>query len=259
VSGRIEDLLAELIAKTRAAHPHRPALIGVGGAQGSGKTTICKRFAAEHTRVAHFSLDDIYLTRAERVTLAGLVNPLLLTRGPPGTHDLDLAQRTIESLAKTGATRLPRFDKARDDRAPENDWPLFEGPAEAILTDGWCMGAQTPPPAPPMNALERDPAGAAWIAAVEARLARDYQPFFARFDAIIYLAAPSWEIVRTWRGEQEEKLLGRAMTDTEARALDRFVQHYERITRAMLAGHSSAQWLVRLDEARNVIGIEQAN
>ncbi len=33
-----------------------------------------------------------------------------------------------------------------------------------------------------MNALEREPAGSAWIAAMEARLARDYQPFFARFE-----------------------------------------------------------------------------
>jgi D-glycerate 3-kinase len=246
-----------MIADARASHPDRPALIGVGGAQGSGKTTICSAFANAHDAVAHFSLDDIYLTRAERVTLAGLVNPLLLTRGPPGTHDLDLAQRTIESLAKPGATRLPRFDKARDDRAPETDWPIFDGPAEAILIDGWCMGAQTSPPAPPMNGLECEPAGSAWIAAVEARLARDYQPFFARFDAIVYLQAPSWDIVRQWRGQQEEALLGRVMTQSEARALDHFVQHYERVTRAMLAGHSSAQWLVRLDEARNVIGIEQ--
>ncbi len=43
----------------------------------------------------------------------------------------------------------------------------------------------------------------------------------------------------------------------EARALDHFVEHCERITRAMLTGQSSAQWLVRVDEARNVIGIER--
>lgn len=119
------------------------------------------------------------------------------------------------------------------------------------------MGAKPPPRDPPMNDVEREDADGVWRDAMHDALALDYADFFAAFDAIIYLQAPSWEIVRRWRGEQEEETLGRALTAEENAALDRFVMHYERITRAMLAGHHSAGWIVHLDEARKVVRVEE--
>ena len=119
--------------------------------------------------------------------------------------------------------------------------------------------AQTPAPLEePLNALERDEdADGRWRGLIDEALAYDYAPFFAAFDAVLYLQAPSWDIVRAWRGEQEEETLGRALTSAENAALDRFVMHYERVTRAMLAGHHCARWIAHLDETRNVIGIEE--
>lgn len=260
----LAGLLSRLIAEVREASPDRPALIGVGGAQGSGKSFQCRAYVAAHPRIAHFSMDDVYLTRAEREALAAAVHPLCITRGPPGAHDLDLADRIIEALetaSPAARTPLPRFDKAKDDRAPESEWPVFAGRPEAILVDGWCMGAAQLDPADlgaPINALEREEdADGAWRRFLAARLADDYQAFFAAFDALIYLQAPSWEIVRAWRGQQEEETLGRPLAAAENAALDRFVIHYERVTRAMLQGHHGAQWIVRLDEARNVVRIEE--
>jgi D-glycerate 3-kinase len=136
---------------------------------------------------------------------------------------------------------------------------VFQGPAEAILVDGWCMGAREPlePIQPAINTLERDgDPNTAWRRIVCGNLAAVYQPFFAAFDAMIYLQAPSWEIVRAWRGQQEEETLGRALTPEENAALDRFVMHYERITRSMLAGDHMAKWIVHLDEARKVVRVE---
>jgi D-glycerate 3-kinase len=280
VSQPLAALLDRLIADTRARHPDRPALIGVAGAQGSGKSYQCRRYAAAHPRVAHFSLDDVYLTKAERIWRADnisgfsavrdqdgnfdvrcverpVVERMLLTRGPPGTHDLGLAQRTIARLSEPGATPLPRFDKAADDRAPEAGWPLFQGPAEAILVDGWCMGATPPPPSEPLNDVERDDVEGIWRRETERQLTKNYAPFFAGFDAIIQLQAPSWEIVRRWRGQQEEETLGRAPTPEEDAALDRFIMHYERITRSMLAGNHGAGWVAYLDEMRNVMKVEE--
>lgn len=262
MSGQIEKLLADLIAETRAAHPHRPALIGVGGAQGSGKTTICTRFAETHPRVAHFSLDDVYSTRAERERLAQRLHPNFITRGPPGTHDLSLAYDVFNSLKKADSdniTPLPRFDKALDDRAPISVWPMVKGRPEAILLDGWCMGARHVNASsyePPLNRFEEEDADGAWRRFVEGALATDYAGFFATFDEIIYLQAPNFEIVRRWRGQQEEAMLGRPMTEDEAAALDRFIMHYERVTRSMLDGGLRATWIVRLDENRNILAIE---
>ncbi len=277
----IAVLLYEIIQDIRARNPDRPALIGVGGAQGSGKSYQCRLLAmANQPRFAHLSLDDVYLTKAERVWRADnvssfstmrdqdgnfevrhvtrpVVERLLLTRGPPGTHDLNLAKGLIAHLGRVGATPLPRFDKTSDDRAPDSTWPVFQGPAEAILIDGWCMGAKPTPPSPPLNEIEHGDVEGIWRRETEMQLKKNYAPFFATFDAIVYLQAPSWEIVHKWRGEQEEQMLGRSLTAEEDAALDRFVMHYERVTRAMLDGHHSAKWIVHLDETRNVVRIEE--
>lgn len=258
----IAALLDAFIAGARAAHPERVPLIGVGGAQGSGKTHQCRAYATTSPCVAHFSLDDVYLARAERVRLARELHPLFITRGPPGTHDLDLATATISALTNaTPATRtpLPRFDKASDDRAPEEHWPVCTGRPEAIIVDGWCIGALPDEGGlAPLNPLEaeEDEVGS-WRAKVRAGVGGRYQLFFDGFDAIVYLQAPSFEVVRRWRGEQEEQMLGRAMTNEESAALDRFIMHYERVTRAMLAGRHRADWIVHLDAARNVTRIER--
>jgi D-glycerate 3-kinase len=264
VSGEISDLLSRVIAQVRTRRSRRPALIGIGGAQGSGKSFQCRTFTSAHARIAHFSLDDVYLTRDERLDLAHDIHPLCATRGPPGTHDLDLADRTIGELEDPSGeqkVRLPRFDKMRDERAPETDWPIFAGLPDAILVDGWCIGALALDPSELnhlVNALEREEdRDGAWRQMIAARLADDYRTFFDGFDALIYLRAPSWEIVRAWRGQQEEETLGRPLSPEENLALDRFVMHYERITRAMLAGHHSAGWIVHLDEERNVVRVEQ--
>ena len=57
----------------------RPRLIAVNGAQGSGKTTLCRFLEVllvEHNlRTVTLSLDDLYLTRAEREDLAAHEHP----------------------------------------------------------------------------------------------------------------------------------------------------------------------------------------
>jgi D-glycerate 3-kinase len=258
VSIHLEALLENLIATPRA--PGSIPLIAVSGAQGSGKSHACRAFAAANPRVAHFSLDDVYFTKQERAQLAKRFHPLFATRGPPGTHALGVALSAIAALRRAGPgdhTPLPLFDKARDDRAPPETWPRFQGRPEAILLDGWCLGALADALGDaPLNKLEaEEDADGSWRAQVRADLADRYQPFFDLFDQIVFLRAPSFEIVRAWRGEQEEETLGRPMTQAERAALDRFIMHYERITRSMLAGGHRAQWVVSLDEQRQAVSI----
>lgn len=263
MSGALLDLVCEL-ATARAA-PDRPPLIGIAGAQGSGKTTLA-RAAAERLGGAAFSLDDVYLTKAERAALAVQVHPLFAVRGPPGTHDLDLADRTVAALRATGpgsATRLPAFNKLADEREPEATWPVFRGRPGAILVDGWCLGATGQAPAAlaaPVNALEReeDP-NAVWRSYADQALTGRYAAMFAGFDAIVFLAAPSFDTVLDWRCEQEAGLLGIAPGDlppARRAELARFIQYFERITRQMLAGGILATATIRLDARRAVLAIE---
>jgi D-glycerate 3-kinase len=260
----IAELFEAIATAIRTKHTHRPALVGVGGAQGCGKSYACRQFAAGSSlRVAHFSMDDVYLTHAERQFLARTTHPLFATRGPPGTHDLDLAKFTISQLSTAGpgdTTPLPRFDKRADDRAPEQEWPTFAGRPDLILVDGWCLGAVAPigTPVGSINELEaeEDP-HRIWRNHTIAPLATRYPSFFRQFDSIAFLQAPSFDIVRAWRAEQEEETIGRPLTLAEHSALNRFIEHFERITRAMLDGQHRAQWIVHLDERRQVISIEQ--
>lgn len=212
------------------------------------------------------SIDDVYLTRAEREALARDVHPLLLTRGPPGTHDIDLLGELIARLSAAGPgdeTAIPDFDKRGDDRWPRDRWRRFGGRPAAILIDAWCLGA-TPQLAAglaePVNVLERahDPDGV-WRGWVNDQLAGPYAAFFGGFDAIVHLQAPSFDVVLDWRCQQEADLLGVAPADLPAQERERlavFIQHYQRITRHMLAGGVRADATVRLGPDRTVLEID---
>lgn len=186
---------------------------------------------------AVLSIDDLYLTRAERLRLAEEVHPLLATRGPPGTHDVALGLRAMTALATPGETRLPRFDKAQDDRAPIDDWPFVRTPVQCLIFEGWCVGALPQPAADlasPINALEReaDPDGV-WRRYVNDQLAGAYQRLFAPIDYLVQLRAPAFEQVLAWRGQQEAELAaaGGGPAVMNHVQLIRFIQHYERISR----------------------------
>lgn len=234
----------------------------MAGCQASGKATL-SRAAVQCFGAAHFSIDDVYLTRAERQALAAEVHPLFAVRGPPGTHDLELARRTVEALRDAGEgarTPIPAFDKLADDRLPEAAWPVFQGRPSAVIIDGWCVGATPLTPeelAQPVNALEaNEDAQGTWRGVWNAHLAGDYADFFAGFDAILFLAAPSFAVVLDWRCEQEAGLLGVAPADLppERRAkLERFIAHYQSLTEHMLSGGVRADTTARLDRDRRVL------
>lgn len=253
----------------------RAVVVGIHGAQGTGKSTLAlflQQLLSRHfdCRTASFSLDDIYLTRAEREHLADTVHPLLITRGVPGTHDIALGQRLLDQLMAAGPGErvpVPAFDKATDDRCPESRWPVFEGPADVILVEGWCLGAVPQEDhrdlANPVNALElAEDQDVVWREYVNECLSGSYRSFFGQMDTLIMLKAPSMECVLEWRTLQEHKLarriedapkegdgerLLRIMSDDE---VARFIMHYERITRRCLTEMPSRADVV-VDVAEN--------
>jgi D-glycerate 3-kinase len=216
-----------------------PLVVGINGAQGSGKTTLCKFLEVllvEHNqRAVTLSLDDLYLTRAERQALAAHEHPLFATRGVPGTHDVAMGEAILDALRAGREAALPRFDKAADDRSAEVR--VVEPPVDVILFEGWCVGA-VPQPATalrqPVNALEaEEDADGTWRREVNRRLATDYAELFGRIGLLVMLKVEGWDAVRANRLKQERKLgSGPAVMDEPA--LDRFLMHYERLTRWQL-------------------------
>jgi D-glycerate 3-kinase len=241
----------------------RTFVLGVTGLQGSGKSTLAAAVVdAARGRgwgAVALSLDDVYLTRAEREALARDVHPLLRTRGVPGTHDLALLASTLDALARASPETpvpVPRFDKGRDERYAPSLWPAVAGPPRLVVLEGWCLGVEPAADArmldEPVNALERDEdADGRWRRWVDARLA-EYLPVWRRLDALLLLRAPSWEVVAAWRAQAEQPLRERGEPRAmDAPALARFLQHYERISRRALETlERKADLVIRLDDHR---------
>jgi D-glycerate 3-kinase len=240
---------------------------GLCGTQGSGKTTaaaaLVELLAQRGLPATALSIDDFYLPRAIRGALARDVHPLLITRGVPGTHDVELAQATIDSLAGAEPALVPVFDKARDDRLPRKSWRSVPGRQRVVILEGWCVGARPQPPeeiAEPINALERtEDAQGTWRRYVNSALEGRYRCLFERLSPLVLLAAPSFDVVRDWRGEQEHKLRARIAREggdgsrlMDDAQLSRFISHYERVTRHILAEMPvRADHLICLDRQRN--------
>jgi D-glycerate 3-kinase len=263
-------IVAAALAALPVDRDTRPLVLGICGAQGSGKSTLARAIErAADTRgiaAATLSLDDLYLTRAERTALARDVHPLLITRGVPGTHDVLLGLEVFDALARGEPADLPRFDKAADDRLPRSLWGRAPPDCALLVFEGWCVAAR-PQAAEalrqPVNELEaREDVDGCWRRYVNDALAGVYQTLFGRIDVLLLLAAPSFEIVYDWRFEQEAELRERVGPSApglmDAAAIDRFVQHYERLTRHILAEMPSrADLLVRLGPDRAPLSIDR--
>jgi len=257
--------LADSIAARVRLSDHL-VVAGLCGAQGSGKSTaaaaLVELLHQQDLPAVALSIDDFYLPRSARAELAATVHPLLMTRGVPGTHDVELALATIESLGTDEPTRLPAFDKGSDDRRPRRQWRELQGPLRVVILEGWCVGARAEPAATlaaPVNALEREEdAQGIWRGYVNDALADRYPALFNRLAPLALLAAPSFEVVHAWRAEQEHKLrarlqreggdASRVMSDA---GIARFIAHYERVTRNILAEMPArADHLIQLDPHR---------
>ena len=259
--------LAEAIARRRGdERTDRGLVVGINGAQGSGKSTLCRFLQAIlHAEfglsTATLSLDDLYLPLSERNHLGQTIHPLLATRGPPGTHDTSLGVATIEgAVAGRGTLLLPRFDKSRDDRRARSDWEAIDAPVDILLFEGWMVAARPQSCKAlirPVNVLEaEDDVEGVWRQYTNISLGRDYPALFDKIDFLVALIAPSFERVREWRLLQEHKLrkrTGGGMSDTE---VARFMQLYERLTRHMLTEiPRRANVSVKLDLSHNPVRI----
>ncbi len=245
-----------------------PFYVGINGAQGSGKSTLCKILSlilqqGFNKSVATLSIDDLYHTRAARQTLAKSIHPLLATRGVPGTHDIALGQRLFTELAcPNGEVQVPRFDKSQDDRAEQASWCKIELPVDIVLFEGWCVGSQPQDEstlAPPINHLEQEEdQDGTWRRYVNQQLTSEYAELFQRLNCLIMLEIPDFNKVLEWRTLQEQKLKEANNTQyvMNDAALNRFIMHYERITRANLAKMpEQADLLIKLDDRHQISGL----
>ncbi len=259
------------------AYRHAPLVVGLHGGQGAGKSTLSRLLQVLlgegfDKSVVTLSIDDLYLTRAERQHLAQRVHPLLASRGVPGTHDVELGLRVLEQLKnpRHGEVLIPRFNKATDDRQAESKWTKVESPVDIILFEGWCVGAVAQSEDElhvVINELEaQQDTDGRWRRYVNRQLQGPYRKLFALLDILVMLKVPSMEQVLQWRLLQEHKL-ARSMAGTDEASglmsdeqVRRFIMHFERLTRASLKEMPArADVVLSLDERHRISAVEVRN
>ena len=160
--------------------------LGFSGGQGSGKTTaagilkiILKIFFKRKIHVS--SIDDFYKTLKDRDKMSYTIHPLLKTRGVPGTHDVNLIKNFFNYIRKKNFQkfRLPKFDKATDDRLEKKYWSNIKKKPEIVILEGWCVGAKPQSKSlikEPVNILEKhEDEDLIWRKHVNEKLKRDYK------------------------------------------------------------------------------------
>ncbi len=255
-----------------ATNARRPLVIGLAGAQGSGKSTLATLLVEQLARsgycCAGVSLDDFYLSRAERRRAASAIHPLFVTRGPPGTHDIARALDFMSAIREGRRTRAPVFDKASDEPRAEDAWRDIPQGIDVLVFEGWCIGARPQPfaaLASPVNMLELNyDARGEWRRTANDALAGAYRDLFETVDSLVYLRAPSFKIVQRWRCEQEKSLHSGNLAAFEpgrmtAQEISFFIQHFERITRWMMDDlPARAMLTIQLDEKRRPVAQRRA-
>ena len=144
ITVELSDILIRQSKKKEA-----PFLIGVSGAQGSGKSTLCTYISQifNDKKIPHIvlCLDDFYFPKQKRQEMSEIVHPLSKTRGVPGTHDTQLLTTVLKNL-KTENTpiylRLPKFCKVDDDLSKQNKWVVYRERPRFVFLEGWCVGAR---------------------------------------------------------------------------------------------------------------------
>ena len=230
---------------------NKTKIVGLSGGQGAGKSTITgilkfilkKKYGLE---TCVFSLDDFYKTKSERKKMSQKAHPLFLIRGVPGTHDLNLLNKTIKKLKnrKFKTVLIPKFDKSADDRSKKNKWQKIKRSPHVIIFEGWCVGATNQKNSElkkTLNSVERkhDP-DLKWRKSVNNSLKNQYKKLFGKIDKLVYLKAPNFNYILEWRLHQEQKMKltsknKKTMSKSQVRE---FIMFYERITRHMMKNFS---------------------
>ena len=226
-----------------------PLIIGLAGGQGSGKTTISSILTLilqKYFRLNVFkiSIDDFYKTRKDRTLLSKNMHPLLMTRGVPGTHDIDLMLSFFKKIKDKNfkSLHIPTFNKAIDDRYPKSLWHKIKSKPDVIIFEGWCVGAKSQSSSQlkkPINSLEKFyDQEAKWRGHVNNQLKTKYKLLFKHLDDLLYLKAKNFDLLKKWRLKQEKKLWLQTKNKKNLKIMSssdviNFMQTYQRITQQM--------------------------
>jgi len=232
---------------SKKAEKKRPYFVGLAGGQGTGKTTISSLIRIILTKyfklnVFRISIDDFYKTRNERINLSKRVHPMLLTRGVPGTHNINMMLSFFKKskIRKFKRFKLPTFNKAIDDRYNKNKWYDLKMRPDVIIFEGWCVGAKSEKSISlkkSINSMEKlKDKKQVWRKYVNDQLKSKYKKLYSQLNCLIYLKAKNFSLLQKWRLKQERKLWVKSKVKSKIMSRGdvlNFMQTYQRITQNM--------------------------
>lgn len=234
----MESLSVECIVRNavRLSKIKKPALIGVSGCQGSGKTFATRRAAEilnqQGLATIAISIDDFYLSHSEQKQLAAKGNPLLRNRGLPGTHDLAALRHVLSQLKTQDQIEIPQYDKSMFNGEGDRIAPITVPRPEVVLLEGWFVGFRSwgDQLAAHVRGAQASKYSFKDLQQVDEYL-KQYEPIWDNLDALIFLKANSLENVYAWRLQQEhalKMLKGAGMSDDAVKAfVDGYMPAYE--------------------------------
>ena len=233
----------------KKAEKKRPYFVGLAGGQGTGKTTISSLIKIILTKyfklkVFRISIDDFYKTKKERLSLSNRIHPMLLTRGVPGTHDINMMLNFFRKAKskKFKRLKLPTFNKAIDDRFNKKKWYDLKSKPDVIIFEGWCVGAKSEKNnslKKTINSMEKvKDQKQIWRKYVNQQLKSKYKNLYSQLNCLIYLKAKNFNLLQKWRLKQEHKLWLKNKNNSKNKIMSKdevikFMQTYQRITQNM--------------------------
>ena len=235
----------------------------IGGAQGIGKSSLIKiiknileKFYGK--KIISLSLDNYYLSKNDRLILAQKQSNLLITRGVPGTHQIKKLLDDINKFDKASYPIItPLFDKLIDDTLKNKN--IIKKKADILILEGWCCGCE------PIekeflfnnsNYLERKfDKNHNWRNYYNNKLKNEYKKLFKKFDNKIFIKAPSFKYVLSWRLKQELNNTSKLFKSKKMniKEIKIFIQHYEKITKWMLKDYTKkANLVIRVDKNQRI-------
>ena len=227
----------------------KPYFVGLAGGQGTGKTTtssLIKIILSKYFKLNVFriSIDDFYKTRKERISLSKRVHPMLLTRGVPGTHDINMMLNFFKKSKskKFKRLKLPTFNKAIDDRFSKKHWYNLKKKPDVIIFEGWCVGAKSENNntlKKTINSMEKTKdQKQIWRKYVNDQLKTKYRKLYSQLNCLIYLKAKDFSLLQKWRLKQERKLWIKSKKSSNTKIMSKqdvlsFMQTYQRVTQNM--------------------------
>ena len=213
----------------------RTPIQGILGGQGTGKSSLASilRLLLGHLdySTVNLSLDDIYKTHAERLSLQK-IDPRLIWRGPPGTHDIYLGLQVLENCLQKDISEsilIPRFNKYSHDGEGDRGEPEALDKADIVLFEGWFVGVR------PIEETVFDHPLEPIESQKDIRFAKDnnerlkaYMPLWDKLDSLFMLYPVDYRFSKQWRKEAEQKMIASGKTGMSDQEIANFVDYFWR-------------------------------